>query len=75
AYAYPEPAGFKAAKVRPAAARFDPALGEFVLSYEAVRAAPDPDAALLDFFQSTYEAAADLAAWPRDELERQGAFG
>jgi hypothetical protein len=73
AYAYPEPAGFKAAAVRPAAARFDPDLGEFVLAYEAVRAAPDPDSALLDFFQSTYEAAADLAHWPRAELERQGA--
>jgi hypothetical protein len=72
AYAYPEPEGFKAAAVRPQAARFDPALGEFVLPYEAVRAAADPDAALLDFFQSAYEAAADLAAWPRAELERTG---
>ena len=72
AYAYPEPDGFKAAVVRPEGARFDPALGEFVLAYEAVRAAADPDAALLDFFQSTYEAAADLAAWPRGELERTG---
>jgi hypothetical protein len=70
AYAYPEPAGFKAASVRPAAARFDPDLGEFVLAYEAVRTAPDPDAALLDFFQSAYEAAADLAKWPRADLER-----
>jgi len=72
AYAYPEPDGFKAAVVRPEGARFDPVLGEFVLAYEAVRAAVDPDAALLDFFQSTYEAAADLAAWPRGELERTG---
>jgi hypothetical protein len=70
AYAYPEPEGFKAAKVRPDAARFDPALGEFVLPYAAVRGAADPDTALLDFFQSTYEAAADLAVWPRAELER-----
>jgi len=71
AYAYPEPEGFKAAAVQPAAARFDGDLGEFVLAYEAVRTAKDPDAALLDFFQSTYEAAADRAHWPRKELERQ----
>jgi hypothetical protein len=70
AYAYPEPEGFKSAAVRPAAARFDPTFGEFVLSYEAVRTAADPDAALMAFFQSTYEAAADLAGWPRAELER-----
>ncbi|HZZ33078.1 MAG TPA: DUF5996 family protein [Phenylobacterium sp.] len=70
AYAYPEPAGFKDAPVRPDAARWDAALGEFVLPYEAVRTAADPDAALMDFFQSTYEAAADLAHWPRKDLER-----
>jgi hypothetical protein len=70
AYAYPEPAGFRDAPVRPAAARWDAGLGEFVLPYEAVRAAADPDATLLDFFQSTYEAEADLARWPRQELER-----
>jgi uncharacterized protein DUF5996 len=73
AYAYPEPSGFKQAPVRPAAARFDPGLGEFVLPYEAMRAAPHPDDAVLEFFQLTYEAAADLARWPRAELERQGA--
>ena len=70
AYAYPQPEGFKAARVRPAEAGFDAAFGEFVLTYEAVRAAADPDAALMAFFQSTYEAAADLALWPRGELER-----
>jgi Family of unknown function (DUF5996) len=70
AYAYPEPAGFKATPVRPADAHWDPGFGEFVLPYEAVRTAADPDAALMDFFQSTYEAAADLAQWPRKELER-----
>ena len=69
AYAYPAPAGFAAAPVAPAAARFDAALGEFLLPYEAVRSAPDPDAALLAFLQSTYEAAADLAKWDRDALE------
>jgi hypothetical protein len=76
AYAYPEPAGFKAAAARPGEARFDSNLGEFVLPYEAVRRAADPDAALTAFFQSTYEAAADLGGWPRAELERnpQGAL-
>jgi len=70
AYAYPEPAGFADAAVRPADAHWDKSLGEFVLPYDAVRGAPDPDAAVLDFLQSTYEAAADLAHWPRAELER-----
>jgi hypothetical protein len=70
AYAYPEPAGFREAHVRPRAARYDPALGEFVLPYEAVRAAQAPDYAVLHFLQTSYEAAADLANWPRGELER-----
>jgi hypothetical protein len=70
AYAYPEPAGFKDAPVRPSAGHWDAGLGEFALPYDAVRSAADPDAALLDFFQSTYEAAADLAGWPRQDLER-----
>ena len=48
---------------------YDGSLGEFLLPYESVRAAPDPDATLLAFFQDTYRAAADLAAWPPD-LER-----
>ncbi len=68
-YAYPAPEGFAAAKVQPAEARFDAALGEFLLPYEAVRTAPDPDAALLAFLQSTYDAAADLAHWDRPALE------
>ena len=71
-YAYPEPAGFRTAAVRPAAARFDEALGEYVLSYDDVRSADDPDAALLEFLQSTYEAAAVLADWDRAALERPG---
>jgi len=70
AYAYPQPAGFSEARVRPAAARWDGVLGEFVLPYDDVRRVATPDADLLDFFQSTYEAAADLAHWPRAELER-----
>jgi len=68
-YAYPGPEGFAAAKVAPEAARFDETLGEFVLDYEAVRAAPNPDEALMRFLQSTYEAAADLARWDRKVLD------
>jgi Family of unknown function (DUF5996) len=70
AYAYPEPPGFADVQVEPVGAQWDAGLGEFVLPYEVVRASADPDKALLAFFQSTYEAAADLASWPRDELER-----
>jgi hypothetical protein len=68
-YAWPTPEGFADAKVEPAEARFDPALGEFVLDYEAVRSAAEPDAALLAFLRSTYQAAADLAGWDRQALE------
>jgi hypothetical protein len=68
-YAYPVPDGFAAAAVKPSEARFDDALGEFVLDYGAVRDAADPDAALLAFLQSSYEAAADLAGWDREALE------
>ncbi|MGQ0661584.1 DUF5996 family protein [Sphingosinicella sp.] len=68
-YAYPVPEGFVQAKVAPEAARFDAALGEFVLDYQAVRSAENPDAALLAFLQSTYEAAANLAGWDRATLE------
>lgn len=69
AYAYPTPDGFASYPVRPDAARYDDVLGEFLLPYEAVRTAPDPDAYLLEFLQSTYEAAADLADWDRSALE------
>jgi len=68
-YAYPQPEGFSASKVRPEAAFFSEQLGEFILPYDAVRNAKDPDAALLDFLQSTYEAAANAATWDRDALE------
>ena len=68
-YAYPEPSGFRATKVRPDAAFFSEALGEFILPYDAVRTAADPDKALLDFLQSSYEAAANAAKWDRDALE------
>ena len=69
-YAYPTPSGFAERRVTPSAARFESALGEFVLPYEAVRTADDPDGALLAFLQSTYEAAAELAHWDRAALER-----
>jgi hypothetical protein len=68
-YAYPPPAGFAEARAAPGAARFDPALGEFVLDYDAVRDAHDPDATLLAFLDSTYRAAADLGGWDRAALE------
>lgn len=68
-YAYPEPAGFRTAKVRPEAAFFSEALGEFILPYDAVRTAANPDQTLLEFLQSSYEAAADAAQWDRDALE------
>jgi hypothetical protein len=68
-YAYPEPAGFRAANVKPEAAFFSEAMGEFVLPYDAVRTAANPDLALLDFLQSTYEAAAVSAKWDREALE------
>ncbi|HYI40133.1 MAG TPA: DUF5996 family protein [Allosphingosinicella sp.] len=68
-YAYPSPTGFGKAKVEPEAARFDEGLGEFVLPYEAVRSAGDPDSALLAFLEGTYAAAADLARWDRPALD------
>jgi hypothetical protein len=68
-YAYPAPEGFAGAPVAPGAARFDALLGEFVLDYDAVREAGDPDAALLAFLESTYRAAADLGGWDRAALE------
>jgi hypothetical protein len=68
-YAYPEPSGFRAAKVRPDAAFYSEAVSEFILPYDAVRKADDPDRTLLDFLNSTYEAAANSAKWDRDALE------
>lgn len=69
AYAYPEPPGFRTHKVQPQAAHFDTTLSEFLLPYESVRNAADPERAVLDFLQSSYEAAADAAKWDRAELE------
>jgi hypothetical protein len=68
-YAYPAPEGIAAAKVAPAAAYFSKELGEFILPYDAVREARDPEATLMEFLQSTYDAAADLAKWDRAALE------
>ena len=71
AYAAPEPAGFKTALVRPASAAYNQALGEFILPYASVRAAPSPEHELTSFLESTYDRAADLSAWPRADLERE----
>lgn len=68
-YAYPAPDAFSDASVEPDAAYWHDQLSEFVLPYAAVRAAPDPDAALMAFLDSTYRAAADLAGWDRSALE------
>ena len=68
-YAYPEPPGYSSYSIAPASAAYDKNFGEFVLPYESMRQSPNPDAALLDFLQSTYEAAATCAHWDRAALE------
>jgi hypothetical protein len=68
-YIYPEPEGFRSAAVKHG--RFDETFGEFVLPYEQARSAENPARTLLEFFQSTYDAAADLAHWDRSALERE----
>jgi hypothetical protein len=68
-YVYPSPDGFKDAPVLPKGAFFSEAMGEFLLPYEVVRNAPDPEASLLSFLQSTYTAAAETAHWDRAGLE------
>ncbi|HKS90319.1 MAG TPA: DUF5996 family protein [Tepidiformaceae bacterium] len=70
AYSYPKPAGYAQRPVGPAGAYYNTDLHEFVMPYEAVRSADDPDATLLQFLQSTYDAAADLGRWDRMALER-----
>ena len=67
-YAYPEPSGFRDARLPPGA-YFERSLGEFILPYDSVRTAADPDALLLDFLASTYEAAARAGRWDRAALE------
>jgi hypothetical protein len=69
-YAYPEPAGYGDTRLATAQASYNKDLGQFILSYDAVRQARDPDALLLGFLQETYAAAADLAKWDRKMLER-----
>jgi hypothetical protein len=69
AYAYPQAEGFRDWPVTPSAASYDSNLGEFILPYRAVRTAEDPDSMLLSFFQSTYDAAAELGGWDRGALE------
>jgi hypothetical protein len=70
-YAAPVPEGLAEAKVRPAAAGWDKALGEFILGYDAVRAEASPEKVLMEFLESSYDAAADAAKWDRAALERQ----
>jgi len=70
AYAVPEPAGLKEAHIGPDAAYYHRELGEFILPYEAVRTAAAPDAAILRFIETTYDAAANLGRWDRAALER-----
>lgn len=70
-YVYPEPEGYRDYPVRPEAAYYHPNVREFILPYDAVRNATSPDDMLLDFFESTYEAAADRAAWDRESLDRK----
>lgn len=69
AYAYPSPGGYRSAPLRPEAAFWHDGLSEFVLPYDAVQAAADPEEALMAFLVSTYEAAADLGSWDRELLE------
>jgi len=71
-YAYPEPDGYRDAPVRLSAASYSSALREFILPYDVVRTTASPDEALLEFLESTYQAAADLGRWDRSALERAG---
>jgi hypothetical protein len=68
-YAYPEPPGYAEYSIAPAQAFFDKNFGEFIFPYAAMRQSADPDAALIEFLQSTYEAAANCAHWDRKALE------
>ncbi len=70
AYTYPEPPGFKTAPTRPESAFYHPSLSEFVLQYDDVRQLDHPEQAILEFLQSTYDAAADLGNWDRAALDR-----
>jgi hypothetical protein len=63
------PPGYARYAIAPPLARFDPNFGELILPYESMRQSADPDAALLEFLQSTYKAAANCAQWDRSALE------
>jgi hypothetical protein len=71
AYAAPEPPGFRESKVRPGQASYNTQISEFLLPYDEVRNSANPTAMLLEFFQSTYEAAANLGKWDRAALEKR----
>jgi hypothetical protein len=75
AYAYPDPPGYRDTGLTLAGARWDDDLGEFVLPYELVRTAPNPDTVLLEFLESTYAAAATTGHWDRTALERPNGDG
>ena len=70
-YTYPKPAEIENSSIRPDAAHYDNTMGEFILLYDDVRKAASPAQALLEFFQSAYEAGATLAHWDRQELEQE----
>jgi hypothetical protein len=70
-YAAPVPDGLADAKIRPDSAGWDKALGEFVFKYDAVRALASPEKAVMEFLESSYGAAADVARWDRAALERR----
>ncbi len=70
-YAAPEPAGFRTTPIGPPGAFYDEKLGEYLLTYEQVRASGDPERMLTDFLTSTYDAGASLGGWNRAELERR----
>ncbi len=72
-YAAPVPDGLTEAKIRPAAAGWDKALGEFILGYDALLTEPSPEKALMEFLESSYAAAAEAAKWDREALERGAA--
>ena len=74
-YAYPEPPGLRAARLRPESAGWQEEMGLFILLYDDMRALPQPDQALLEFCQSTYAAAADLGKWDRAALETRSPAG
>ena len=75
AYAYPEPEGYSTYKILPAAASYNNEFREFFLTYEVVRKSGSPEQLILQFMQSTYEAAATLGTWDRKALERSDSIG